>query len=122
MEDEGDNIECSEQSAILRDALERKAPRFFRAASGSARGRTGKADTEKFAEDLMTLQECSQIVGERLEMQAISYALFYEGDSAFGYRFDPSSHPSRPELVGVMVNRRLPMREMLAAMNDFLNE
>lgn len=116
------NSTLSDQNEMLRDALERRIPRFFRAAAGSARGRTGREDTEKFAEDLMTLQECSQIVGERLEMQAISYALFYEGDSAFGYRFDPNSHPSRPELVGIMVNRRLPMREMLAAMNEFLNE
>ena len=111
-----------DENAVLRDALERHKPRFFRISGGAARGRSGRADTERFADDLMTLQECAQIIGERLEMNAIAFGVIYEGGETSAFRYDPSSDPQQPELVGALVNRRMPMREVLLSLNDFMNE
>ncbi|MCB1235815.1 MAG: hypothetical protein KDM91_12165 [Verrucomicrobiae bacterium] len=107
---------------ILREALEEGRPRYFRASGGAARGKSGRRDTERFADELMTLQECAQIIGERLEMHAIAFGVLYDGEETIAFRFDPNSNPSSPELVGGLVNRRMPMRELLAGLNHFLYE
>lgn len=120
--DERAASEGVESNAILSDALERQRPRFFRASDGSARGRSGRMDTERFADELVNLQECAQIIGERLEMNAIAFGVIYDGDEASAFRYDPSSDPQAPELVGALVNRRMPMRELLGGLNDYLNE
>ena len=109
-------------NAVLRDSLEKGKPRFFRASSGAARGKSGREDTEKFAENLMTLQECAQLIGVKMEMHAVSYGMVYDGNETIAFRFDPNSNPHNPELVGALVNRRMPMRELLAGMSEFLNE
>ncbi|MCB1231903.1 MAG: hypothetical protein KDN19_16665 [Verrucomicrobiae bacterium] len=114
--------EAAETNAILNDALERKKPRFFRAAGGSARGRSGRRDTERFADELMTLQECAQIIGERLEMNAIAFGALYDGNDTSAFRYDPGSDPQAPELIGALVNRRMPMRELFNQLNDYMNE
>jgi hypothetical protein len=111
-----------EINPILKDALDHQRPRYFRASEGAARGRTGRADTERFADELVTLQECAQIVGERLEMHAVAFGVIYDGNETIGFRYDPNSDPRQPELVGGIVNRRLPMRELLGGLNQFLNE
>lgn len=111
-----------EANSVLADSLEKRKPRFFRAAGGSARGRSGREDTERFAEELMTLQECAQIIGERLEMNAIAFGAFYDNSDTSAFRYDPGSDPRTPELVGALVNRRMPMRELLNQLNDFMNE
>ena len=103
----------------LAEALEKKRPRFFRAAGGSARGRTGRIDTERFADELMLLQECSQLIGERLKMSSISYAIVYDGEETHSYLFDKHSPPENPQIVGAMANRRVPMRELLTSLQDF---
>lgn len=113
---------ASEANAVLQDALDRRRPRFFRAAGGSARGRSGRGDTERFAEELMTLQECAQVIGERLEMNAIAFGIVYDGGETSAFRYDPGSDPREPELVGALVNRRMPMRELLNQLNDYMNE
>ncbi|MFV1995777.1 MAG: hypothetical protein ACC661_10100 [Verrucomicrobiales bacterium] len=113
---------ASEPNAVLRDALEKRKPRFFRAAGGSARGRSGKEDTGRFADELTNLQECAQIIGERLEMHAIAFGVIYDGEATSAFRYDPNSNPRNPELVGALVNRRMPMRELLSGLNDFMNE
>ena len=112
----------ADPNAVLADALERRRPRFFRAAGGSARGRSGRSDTERFADELMTLQECAQIIGERLEMNAIAFGAIYDGSDTSAFRYDPGSNPQEPELVGALVNRRMPMRELLNQLNDYMNE
>lgn len=109
-------------NAVLADALERQRPRYFRASGGSARGRSGRKDTERFADELVNLQECAQIIGERLEMNAIAFGVIYDGEETSAFRYDPSSDPQAPELVGALVNRRMPMRELLNGLNDYMNE
>jgi len=111
-----------ETNPALKDALDHQRPRYFRASGGAARGRTGRADTERFADELVTLQECAQIVGERLEMHAIAFGVIYDRDETVGFRYDPNSDPRQPELVGGIVNRRMPMRELLGGLNQYLNE
>jgi hypothetical protein len=107
---------------VLAEALQRQKPRYFRVGGGAARGKTGRVDTERFADELVTLRECAQIIGDRLEMSAISYAVIYDGPETLGFRFDPNSDPRKPELVGALVNRRMPMRDLLSGLNDFMNE
>lgn len=107
---------------LLAEALQRQKPRYFRVGGGAARGKTGRADTERFADELVTLRECAQIIGDRLEMSAISFAVIYDGPETLGFRYDPNSDPRKPELVGAIVNRRMPMRELLSGLNDFMNE
>lgn len=107
---------------VLQDALEKGKPRYFRASSGAARGKSGREDTEKFAENLMTLQECAQLIGVKMEMHSVSYGMIYDGNESIAFRFDPNSNPHNPELVGALVNRRMPMRELLAGLNDFMSD
>jgi hypothetical protein len=113
---------AAEINPVLADALEKQRPRYFRASGGAARGRSGRADTERFADELVTLQECAQIVGDRLEMHAIAFGVIYDREETIGFRYDPNSDPRKPELVGGLVNRRMPMRELLAGLNQFMNE
>ena len=122
MSDESAQPASDASNAVLRDALEKGKPRYFRASSGAARGKTGREDTEKFAENLMTLQECAQLIGVKLEMHSVSYGMIYDGNESIAFRFDPNSNPHNPELVGALVNRRMPMRELLAGLSDFINE
>lgn len=106
----------------LRAALDSGETRFFRASRGSAKGRTGQDDTTRFAENLMILQECAVLIGEKLEMSAVASATFYEGDETFGFCFDPNSDPQNPQVAGGIVNRRLPMGEFVSSIRDFINE
>ena len=114
------NQENDPAQVALEEALQNKNPRFFRASGGSAHGRTGYQDTERFAEALMVLQECSLLVGEKLEMNAVSYAYMYDGEETVGFRFDQSSDPSSPEVVGAIQNSRVSMREFTQSMNNFM--
>ncbi len=105
----------------LAEALRAKKPRFFWASRGSAKGRTGPEDTARFAENLMVLQECALLVGERLEMSAVAHAVFYEGDETAGFCFDPNSNPQNPDVAGAIVNRRMPVRDFVQSIRDFIN-
>ena len=106
--------------AAHEEALANKTPRYFRASGGSAHGKTGIQDTEKFAETLMVLQECALLVGERLEMNAVSYAYMYDGEETAGFRFDQNTDPSNPQVVGALQNRRVSMREFTAGLNRYM--
>ncbi|MBL9158431.1 MAG: hypothetical protein JNJ70_13220 [Verrucomicrobiales bacterium] len=105
----------------LAEALKSRQPRFFRASRGSAKGRTGPEDTGRFAENLMILQECALLVGEKLGMSAVAHAVYYEGDETGGFSFDPNSNPQNPDVAGAIVNRRMPMRDFLQSVRDFIN-
>ena len=106
----------------LSKALEKREARFFRASRGSAKGKTGQEDTARFAENLMILQECAILIGEKLEMSAVASATFYEGDETFGFCFDQNSDSQNPKVAGAIVNRRLPMDEFVSSIRDFINE
>jgi len=105
----------------LEAALANSWPRYFRASDGTAKGKTGAEDTGRFGHELMAHQECAQMIGQKMEMNSISYCVVYERDDTFCFRFDPNSDPMNPELVGSIVNRRMPMREMLNAVNEYMN-
>ena len=105
----------------LAEALRVRQPRFFRASRGSAKGRTGQEDTSRFADNLMILQECALLVGEKLEMSSVAHAVYYEGEETGGFSFDPNSDPQNPDVVGAIVNLRMPMREFLQSMREFVN-
>ena len=113
--------EQSQVDPALEAALANGWPRYFRAADGAAKGKTGDADTGRFGHDLMAFQECAQMIGQKLEMNSISYGVVYDRNDTFCFRFNPNSDPMNPELVGSIVNRRLPMREMLNAVNEYMN-
>lgn len=104
----------------LQQALEKRAPRYFTVAAGAVRGQTGREDTSRFAEDFQVLQECAEKIGENLGMSAIGYGACYDGNEAAAFRFDPKSNPAAPRLVGTLVNRRMPMREMLQGLDQYL--
>ncbi len=104
----------------LAEALRARRPRFFRASRGAAKGKTGPEDTARFADHLMVLQECALLVGEKLDMRAVAHAALHEGDETAGFCFDPDSSPQNPDVVGAIVNRRMPMREFIQAMRDFI--
>ncbi|MDF1740499.1 MAG: hypothetical protein P1U86_15165 [Verrucomicrobiales bacterium] len=106
----------------FRKALENGEARFFRASRGSAKGKTGQEDTARFAENLMILQECAVLIGEKLEMSAVASATFYEGDDTFGFCFDQNSDSQNPQVAGAIVNRRIPMEEFVSSIRDFINE
>lgn len=113
---------AAESNPVLTEALEQGRPRYFRASAGAARGKSGRADTEEFANQLMTLQECALVLGERLEMHAVSHSIIYDGDQACAFQFDQNSNPQNPELVGALVNRRVPMRELLDGLKEYINQ
>ena len=108
-------------SEALREAIAKQQPRFFRASRGAAKGRTGKEDTEKFAENLMVLQECALLLGEKLDMNAVAYAVCYDNDETSGFCYDQNSDPHSPDVAGAIVNKRMPMREFVASVREFIN-
>ena len=107
---------------MLRAALENRQMRFFKASRGSATGKTGGEDTARFAENLMVLQECAILLGEKLGMQAVASVVAYEGEETIGFCFDPNSNPHDPVVAGGIVNRRASVREFVGAVRDFINE
>lgn len=109
------------ENTALQDALENRQMRFFRASRGSAKGRTGAEDTSRFADNLMILQECALLLGEKLEMSAVAHAIIYEGEETSGFCFDPNSNSQNPEVAGAIVNKRMPMREFVSSIRDFIN-
>lgn len=109
----------STTDAALLEALKNREPRYFRASGGNAHGQTGVDDTSKFAESLMVLQECALLVGERLEMSAVSYVYVYEGNQTLGFKFDQDSNPTNPEVVGAVQNRRVAMNEFSEGLDQF---
>lgn len=105
----------------LAEALRKRTPRFFRASRGAAKGHTGPEDTGRFADNLMILQECALLLGEKLEMNAVAHVVFREGDETGGFCFDPNSSPHTPDVAGAIVNRRMPVREFLQAIRNDIN-
>ncbi len=103
---------------VLAEALRARRPRFFRAGRDSATGRTGPEDTARFADNLMVLQECALLLGEKLGVGELVHAVLYEGEEMIGFGFDPGSNPQSPEVVGAIVNRRLPMREFSRSLRE----
>lgn len=112
--------DASAQKA-LDDALTNQTPRFFRATGGNAHGQTGYEDTARFGELLMVLQECALLVGERLEMNAVSYAYMYDGNDTVGFRFDQNTNPDNPHVVGAIQNRRVSMQQFTDSLNEFID-
>ncbi len=106
----------------LREALSKKKVRHFIASRGEAKGKTGQEDTALFAEHLMVLQECAILLGEKLGMNSVAAAVSYEGEETAGFCYNPNSNPHNPEVAGAIVNRRMPMREFVASIRDFINE
>lgn len=116
MEGNGEKV-----NEALRAALESRSPRYFKASRGSAKGRTGPEDTGRFADNLMVLQECALLLGEKLEMSAVSHAIYYEGEETAGFCFDPNSNSQNPDVAGAIVNRRMPMKDFISSVRDFIN-
>ena len=102
----------------LAEALRSRRPRFFRAARGAASGKSGPEDTARFAENLIVLQECALLIGEKLGMSAVTHAVLYEGEETAGFCFDPSTNPQAPDVAGAIVNRRMPVRDFLRSLRD----
>lgn len=119
---QSDENEFPSENPVLMQALERKEPRYFLVADGSVKGHTGRRDTARFADELVALQDCAQKIGERLGMSAIGYGIVYDGNDASAFRYDPRSKPENPVLVGALVNRRIPMRELLQRLDQHLKE
>lgn len=105
----------------LNEALANFNPRYFRASGGNAHGETGYEDTAKFGEALMVLQECALLIGERLEMNAVSYAYMYDGNETVGFKFDQNTNPNEPQVVGAIQNQRVAMRQFAEGLNDYIN-
>ena len=105
----------------LNEALTNHTPRYFRASGGNAHGQTGYDDTAKFGEALMVLQECALLVGERLEMNAVSYAYMYDGNETVGFKFDQNTNPNDPQVVGAIQNQRVAMRQFTEGLNNFID-
>jgi hypothetical protein len=102
----------------LLEALRNGQPRFFRAGEGSARGKSGNEDLGEFVEMLDLLQEASVRIGNQLEMNAVSHCVVFEESQTSAYRYDPGSDPQRPMVSGALVNRQVPVKELLTAMGD----
>jgi len=102
-----------DESKLLDLALETRQPRYFRVGNGNTMGRTGSGDLEIFTENLSQLQDCSIRMGNLLEMEAVSHCVVYEKDSTIAYRYDSDSNPRKPMVVGAMVNRQMPIRQLL---------
>ena len=105
----------------LAEALKDRQMRYFRASRGSAKGRTGPDDTSRFADNLMILQECALLLGEKMGMSAVAHAVVYEGDETAGFCFDPNTNSQNPEVAGALVNRRIPIREFISSVRDYIN-
>jgi hypothetical protein len=54
-------------------------------------------------------------------MSSVAHAVYYEGEETGGFSFDPNSDPQNPDVVGAIVNLRMPMREFLQSMREFVN-
>ncbi|MDF1824178.1 MAG: hypothetical protein P1U68_06030 [Verrucomicrobiales bacterium] len=106
---------------MLTEALENGRIRFFQASRGSASGKTGHEDTALFADNLMTLQECAILLGEKLGMHAVASTTVYEKSETIGFCFDPNSNPQNPRVAGGIVNRRMPFREFNRSIRDFID-
>ncbi len=104
----------------LEEALANRTPRYFRAGGGNAHGHSGYADTERFAEILMVMQECALLVGEKLEMSSVAYAYMYDGEETIGFRFDPNTNPNDPQVVGAIQNRRASMRDFTQGLLEYM--
>jgi hypothetical protein len=100
------------------EALRNGQPRFFRAGEGRASGKTGSEDLEEFAEMLDLLQESSVQIGNQLEMNSVSHCVVFEEKKASAYRYDPGSDPRRPKVIGALVNRQIPVGELLKEMAE----
>lgn len=107
---------------VLTEALEQGKIRFFKAGRGTASGKSGREDTARFAEHLMTLQECAILLGEQLGMHAVSSATWYEKGETIGFCFDQNSSPQDPHVAGGIVNRRTPFREFNRAIRNFIDQ
>ena len=107
---------------VLKKALQTGGIRFFKASRGSATGKTGPEDTAPFAENLMVLQECAILLGEKLGMHAVASVVAYEREETIGFCFDPNSNPQEPVVAGGVVNRRASIREFVGSIRDFINE
>lgn len=113
--------EPSSDNEMLNEALANRSLRFFRASRGSAKGKTGPEDTARFADNLMVLQECALLLGEKLGMNAVASAVCHEKGETIGFCFDPNSNPQNPEVAGGIVNRRMPFREFVSSVRDYIN-
>lgn len=111
-----------ETNTALEEALQEGKLRCFRASRGSAKGKTGPQDTARFAENLMVLQECAILLGEKLGMHAVASVVAYEKGETIGFCFDPNSNPHEPVVAGGIVNRRMPVRQFVREIRDFINE
>ena len=107
---------------LLAEALQHGKIRFFRASKGAAKGKTGPEDTTRFAENLMVLQECANLLGEKLGMHAVASASCYENGETFGFCFDQNSNLQNPEVAGGIVNRRMSFREFVNSIREYLNK
>ena len=96
--------------------------RYFRAGRGSAQGRTGPEDTARFGENLMVLQECAILIGEKLGMHAVASVVAYENEETIGFCFDPNSNPHEPLVAGGIINRRIPVRQFVESVREYINE
>jgi len=114
--------DANTSNELLREALENGRPRFFRASRGAARGQTGDEDTTRFADNLMTLQECALLLGENLGMNSVASATCHENGETMGFCFDPNSDPHEPDVAGAIVNRRMPVREFVGAVRNFIDQ
>lgn len=106
---------------LLNQAIEAKELRFFTASRGAARGKTGPDDTAKFADHLMALHKCALLLGETLEMDAVSSAISVQGDETAGFCFDPNSDPQDPVIAGAIVNRKMEVSEFVNSIREFIN-
>lgn len=105
-------------AVVLKQALANETPRLFGVSAHGVRGRTGREEEVAIAHDLNSMKEGSEAIGEEMAMETIGYVVMYDGDSAIAYRYDPSSNPRDPHLIGAMVNTRMPMRKLLKIMGD----
>jgi hypothetical protein len=106
---------------LLEQALASNELRYFTASGGEAMGKTGPEDTAEFAELLVALQECAQLLGETLEMGAVSSAICVKGDETAGFCCDPNSKSEEAVITGAIVNRRMPASEFFSSIQDYHN-
>lgn len=113
---------ANSDNPLLQESLKEGRIRFFSARRGSATGRTGPEDTARFAENLMVLQECAILLGEKLGMHAVASAVAYEDSETVGFCFDPNSNPQEPVVAGGIVNRRTSIRGFVNSIRESINE
>lgn len=112
---------AEESQELLEQALASNGLRYFTASGGMAKGKTGPEDTAEFAEILMALQECAQLLGQTLGMGAVSSAICVKGNETAGFCCDPNSKSKEPVIAGAIVNRRMPANEFVNTIQDYLN-